>query len=80
MPKLLKKVEGEIYEPITNNVVYVKSVSGEVQVEDYINIGGFIAFLQNLSEVQVTSRLSKPLNFGLKNNINIQPITLNVDY
>lgn len=80
MPKLLKKVEGEIYEPNTTSVVYVKSVSGEVQQEDYINLGGLVAYLQNLSEVQITSRLTKPLTFGLKNDKNLSVITLNVDY
>ena len=80
MPKLLKKVEGEIYEPNTTSVVYVKSVSGEIQQEDYINLGGLVAYLQNLKEVEVTSRLRKPLTFGLKNDKNLSVITLNVDY
>jgi len=80
MPKLLKNVEGKIVDNYKTNVTYMSSVSGEVQQEDYINLGGFVAYLQNLTEVQVTSRLSKPLTFGLKNTRNLEVVTLNIDY
>jgi hypothetical protein len=80
MTQLVKIVEGSLIDEITDNVICVKSVIGEIQREDYININGFIAYLQDLSEVQVTSALTKPITFGLKNNRNIQLITLNIDY
>lgn len=80
MPKLLKNVEGKIFDSYTTNVTYVSSVTGEVQQEDYINLGGFVAYLQNLTEVQVTSRLTKPTTLGLKNTRNLQVVTLNIDY
>jgi hypothetical protein len=40
MPKLLKNVEGKIFDSYTTNVTYVSSVTGEVQQEDYINATG----------------------------------------
>jgi hypothetical protein len=80
MTQLVKIVEGSLIDEITDNVICVKSVIGEIQREDYININGFIAYLQDLSEVQVTSALTKPITFGLKNTRNLQLITLNIDY
>jgi hypothetical protein len=80
MTQLIKIVEGSLIDEITDNVICVKSVIGEIQREDYININGFIAYLQDLSEVQVTSALTKPITFGLKNTRNLQLITLNIDY
>jgi hypothetical protein len=49
MPQLIKKIESDLINDITNSVVLVKSVVGELQQEDYINMGGFVAYLQNFT-------------------------------
>ena len=80
MPQLIKKIESELINDITNDVVLVKSVIGEIQGEDYINMNGFVAYLQNLSKIEVTSALTPPLSYGLKNQYNLQVKTLNINY
>ncbi len=80
MPRLLKNVESELLSNLTTSLTYVKGIVGEVQFEDYININGFTAYLQDLSEVRLTSSLVKPTLFGLKNNSNLVITTINIDY
>jgi hypothetical protein len=80
MPQLLKKVEGEILPYVIGDVRFVTSISGQIQLEDFINLNGFIAFLQNLSRTEFTAALSKPMEFGLKNENNIETITLDISY
>jgi hypothetical protein len=80
MPQLIKKIESDLINDITNDVLLVKSVVGELQQEDYINMGGFVAFLQNFSKTEYTSDLTPPLSYGLKNKYNLQLKTLNIDY
>jgi hypothetical protein len=80
MPQLLKTIQGQIHTNINGDVRLVKSVSSLIQQEDYINLKGFIAFLQNLSKTDVTSSIDKPLNFGLVNKYNIETITLDISY
>ena len=80
MAILIRNIEGEVLTNIESSLVYYKSITGEIQREDYINLNGFIAYLQNLSSAEETSRLTKPLNFGLKNQYNKNTITLDVSY
>lgn len=80
MPQLLKKVEGEVINNIIGNVYLLSSVSGQIQQEDFINLNGFIAFLQNLSRTEETAALLKPMEFGLKNEYNIETVVLDVNY
>ena len=80
MAILLKKVEGQFFENITCDVKLVSSLSGEVQKEDYINLYGTIAYLQNLSKTDETYLLRKPQNFGLKNTFNLTMTTLEISY
>jgi hypothetical protein len=80
MPQLLKKVEGEILTHVIGDVRFVTSVSGQIQQEDFINLNGFVAYLQNLSRTEFTSALLKPMEFGLKNENNIATITLDISY
>ena len=47
MPQLLKSIQGNIVENIMGDINYVIGVSGEIQREDYINLNGFVAYLQN---------------------------------
>jgi hypothetical protein len=80
MPQLLKKVEGEILTHVIGDARFVTSVSGQIQQEDFINLNGFVAYLQNLSRTEFTSALLKPMEFGLKNENNIATITLDISY
>jgi hypothetical protein len=80
MPQLIKKIESDLTNDITNSVVLVKSVVGELQQEDYINMGGFVAYLQNFTKTEHTSELTPPYPYGLKNKYNLQLKTLNIDY
>jgi len=80
MPQLLKNIQGQIHTNINGDARLVKRVYSLIQQEDYININGFIAFLQNLSKTEVTSSIVKPLNFGLVNKYNMEIITLDINY
>lgn len=77
---LIKNVSGGFYENITDNLLYIKSVRGEVQMEDYVNTDSFVAFLQNLSRVETTSKLQNPLIYGLRNNNKIPIVDLKIDF
>ena len=80
MPILIKKIEGEVFDNPIGDVKLIGGLSAQVQQEDYINLNGIIAYLQNLSKVEDTYLLTKPNGFGLKNNFNIETITLEIDY
>jgi len=51
MPQLIRNIQGQAYLVTTGSVIGVKTISGEVQSEDYINLNGFIAYLQNFTKV-----------------------------
>lgn len=80
MPKLLKNITASLADDALGNVVLVKTIEGQVQGEDYINLGGLIAYLQDFSRIEETLVLNKPLTFGLKNNKNIKVININISY
>jgi|Laugrespbdmm15sd_2_1035082.scaffolds.fasta_scaffold123008_2 hypothetical protein len=80
MLALLKNVQGEVYPNIIDNVKYVSSIYGEIQQEDYINLNGFMAFLQNLTRAEETAALQIPLSFGLKDTYNKTMVTLEISY
>lgn len=80
MPILIKNIEGEFFDNTIGDVKLIGNLSAEVQQEDYINLNGIVAYLQNLSKVEDTYLLTKPSRFGLKNNFNIEMITLEIDY
>jgi hypothetical protein len=80
MPQLLKKIEATSFDALSSDAILIKSVSGEIQQEDYINMGGFVAYLQNFSRVEESSTLIKPLQLGLKNSKNLKIINLNINY
>lgn len=80
MPQLLKKIEATSFDALSSDAILIKSVSGEIQQEDYISMGGFVAYLQNFSRVEETSVLTKPLQLGLKNSKNLKIINLNINY
>lgn len=79
MVQLIKNIEGKVYSENKGTVVFKKSVIGEIQLEDYINLNGFVMCLQNLSATEQTSRLSTQLTVGLENKYNIELNTLEID-
>ena len=80
MPQLITSVVGNVYTNTTGSVMYVNSVVGTIQQEDYIDLNGFIAYLQNLSKAEDTSGLVNPDNFGLKNSKNLEVKEIKIDY
>lgn len=80
MPQLIKKIEGELIDLPIGSVQLITSVTGQVQEEDYINMNGLVAFLQNFSKIEDTQGLKIPNGFGLKNTNNITMVTLEIDY
>ena len=80
MPKLLKNITANLADDASGNVFSIKTVQGEIQGEDYINLGGLVAYLQDFSRIETSLILNKPLNFGLKNEKNIRVININIDY
>jgi hypothetical protein len=80
MPQLIKNIQASVQPYIVNKVNYVKAVAGFIQEEDYINLYGYKAYLQNLSNTEYTQALAIPLAYGLKNPNNIPMVTLQIDY
>ena len=80
MPQLIKKVEGEMFDQIIGSVTYLPPIIGEIQEEDYINLNGLIAFLQDFTKTEEIDVITKPIDFGLKNKYNIPTVTIEIDY
>jgi hypothetical protein len=80
MPQLIRNIEGNDLTYVESNVYYVTYITGEIQREDYINLHGYNAYLQNLIQTDYTEAMTMPLNYGLKNPQNIATITLQIDY
>lgn len=77
---LIKNIQGEILGNYIDVVPYVSNISGQIQQEDYINVYGFIACTQNLSNVEFTSGLDIPFNNGLVDQSNKTIVTLEINY
>ena len=80
MPILIKDIKAVVLDNYTTNVSYYTTLSSDVQFEDYINLNGLIAYLQNLKRVESLTSLNKPLNFGLKNQYNLKKNYLQISY
>lgn len=80
MPLLIQSLQGQLYDIPTGSVGYLRPIVGQVQQEDYINLNGLIAYLQNLTRAEDTMALTKPMLFGLVNQYNIPMVTLEIDY
>ncbi len=78
MPKLIKQVNSVILPHIISDVNYTKSVKGDIQREDYIDLIGFKAYLQDMSKIEYTILLQKPNSFGLRNTV--PSVTIQVNY
>jgi hypothetical protein len=77
---LLKNITGEILGNYEDTVPYISNISGEIQLEDYINLPGFTGLMQNFSRAEYTSALVVPYYFGLANQFNKAVITLEINY
>lgn len=80
MPQLIISVTSNILDNFSTSVILFNSVTAQVQQEDYINLNGFTAYLQNFSKIEFTQTLQKPLTFGLVNTYNVPMVTLNISY
>lgn len=78
--RLIRKIEANVLDNFTGNVYFFTSLSASIQFEDYVDLNGFIAYLQNFTEVGSLEYLKKPLTFGLKNQYNLPTITLEISY
>jgi len=80
MPQLIKKVEGQVFDFTVGDIKYNYQLVAQVQDDDYINMNGLIAFLQNLSKADDTYLLNKPARFGLKNQFNLEVKNIEISY
>jgi threonine synthase len=64
---------------LKQKIIGLKAVLGEIQDRD-LKLNGLIALLQNFSNIEETIELSKPINFGLVNSINMARIELQINY
>jgi len=80
MVALINNISGEIIDNNIGNVTFIKTVSGDLQGEDYINLNRFICYLQNLTKCDLTVLLDKPDQFGLVNKNNISVVNLEISY
>jgi hypothetical protein len=80
MAQLLKKIEGEFLPSIETDVIGLRTIYSEIQGEDFVNLRGFIAYLQNFSQIENTAKLDKPINMGLVNITNTLRIDLQINY
>lgn len=80
MPILIKDIKAVVLDNYTTNILYYTTLSSEIQFEDYINLNGFIAYLQNFTQVESLTKLNKPITFGLKTKYNLKTNFLQISY
>lgn len=80
MPKLITKIEAKVLDNFVGSVYIFSNLTGQVQFEDYVNLNGFVAYLQNFTKVGFVQNLPKPQLFGLKNQYNLPTVTLQISY
>ena len=80
MPIYIKKVEGVFLDTYLADVSFISLINAQIQFEDYVNLGDFIAFLQNFSKASEIENIQIPINFGLKKQFNQETINLEISY
>ena len=80
MPVLLKNIEVNVIETITSEINVFSTIKAEAQFEDYININGFVGYLQSFKQVSEVETLSKPITFGVKTPFNLTTTTLQISF
>lgn len=78
MPNLFKNITGEILDNFTSNVKLTKALNGEFGQEDYVELGGLIAYLQDFRKIPNTTDLVVPPTFGLKTKT--EYVTIEISY
>ena len=76
MIQLIQNIQGNFVTEIKSEINYVHGIQAEVQREDYVNIYGFTAFLQNLSQTPKTSAFVVPNLFGYTPPVGITQQTI----
>jgi hypothetical protein len=77
---LLKNIVGEVVTEYNGSVNLVKNVVCDIQTEDYINMYGLTAFLQDFSRIEYTSRANTPIVYGLKNQYDVEIKDIEISY
>ncbi len=80
MPILVTNIKAKVLDNFVGTVYVFSDLSGQIQFEDYVNLNGFIAYLQNFTQVGFVQQLTKPSSFGLKNQYNLPIVTLQISY
>jgi len=80
MLTLIKNIEGFYTTETSGSVRLSNGISGQLQQEDYVNLNGFVAYLQNLSKTEVTEGLTTPLSVGPLRRYNREVLTLDINY
>lgn len=80
MIQIVKNIKGELLTQSIGNIEGVSKLSGVVKEEDYIELYGFVGYTQNFTNSNETVLLTNPLNFGLKNKLNLPINNLEIDY
>ena len=79
MIQLIQKIQGNVVNEIKGNITNTKGVDAKIQREDYINIYGFRAFLQNFYNIPITSAIKKPIFFGYNPPIGVTQKTIDIN-
>jgi hypothetical protein len=80
MTQFIKNIQGEVLTNVIDDIRYISNVTAEIQREDYINLNGFVGYLQNLTRAEETTALIIPQSFGLSNSYNKTMVTLEINY
>lgn len=80
MTQLIRNIQGEVLTNVVDDIRYISNVTGEIQREGYINLNGFVGYLQNLTRAEETAALIIPQSFGLPNSYNKTMVTLEINY
>jgi len=80
MTQFIKNIQGEVLTNVIDDIRYISNITGEIQREDYINLNGFVGYLQNLTRAEETAALIIPQSFGLKDSYNKTMVTLEINY
>lgn len=80
MPIVLQNIEAKVLDNFIGDVNIFNSIEASIQFEDYIKLNGFVAFLQNFTQVSSVEYLEKPLTFGLINQYSLEMQTLDISY
>ena len=80
MAQLIRNIQGNPLKYVAGDVTFLSSILGEIQQDDYVNLHGYTALMQNLTKTEYTQSLVMPLKFGLSNPVNTPMLTLQIDY